>query len=233
MSISYFVHYHGSPGGADALRPKAQGSLSKLAGALPDGSSLVLHSPLAVPGSDPLPVEQDARMLLCQLRLPAPCALEQNGFGARARKCFAAIATGDGVHDVHSHAMTTEYLKPGSPDDNAAAAQAVSFFVQYDGPAKDPAAFHAYYRAHHVPIVFRMPGIRSVTYYLPTGMTTPVAGRAVSRLQIVQAVFDTAEDFLRMRQSSERKEGLRDFDNYPPFEGPVTHQVMHSVRIAP
>jgi hypothetical protein len=44
-------------------------------------------------------------------------------------------------------------------------------------------------------------------------------------------VFDSADDFLKMRRSSERKEGLRDFDNYPKFEGPVTHQVMNSERL--
>ena len=61
-------------------------------------------------------------------------------------------------------------------------------------------------------------------------MQPPPVGRAVERLQIVQAVFDSADDFVKMRQSAERKEGLRDFDNYPKFEGPVTHQVMRSRR---
>ena len=127
--------------------------------------------------------------------------------------------------------MTTEWLRAGSPDDPEAPAGAVSFFVQYDGPAEDPKAFHDYYRSHHVPIVFRMPGIRAVAYHLPTQLMGPAIGEPVSRLQIVQAVFNSSDDFVAMRKSGERKEGLRDFENYPKFEGPVTHQVMDSRRI--
>jgi hypothetical protein len=76
-----------------------------------------------------------------------------------------------------------------------------------------------------------MPGIRAVAYHLPTQLKGPAIGQPVARLQIVQAVFDSVEDFIAMRQSGERKEGLRDFDNYPKFEGPVTHQVMNSRRL--
>ena len=157
-----------------------------------------------------------------------PTAQRWTSAGDAISAGFSGLVAAKGVHDVHAHVMTTEWLRSGSPEDSRASGEAVSFFVQYDGPAEDPAAFHAYYRSHHVPIVFRMPGIRSVTYYLPTAVKPPPVGHAVERLQIVQAVFDTADDFVKMRQSAERKEGLRDFDNYPKFEGPVTHQVMRS-----
>ena len=76
-----------------------------------------------------------------------------------------------------------------------------------------------------------MPGIRSVNYFTPTSLAGPLPDPPVDYLQLVQAVFDSVEDFLAMRGSSERQEGLRDFANYPAFEGPVTHQVMHSRRI--
>ena len=150
---------------------------------------------------------------------------------ARLRPVFPALRRAEGVRRVHSHVMTTERLRAGSPDDPRAPAKAVSFFVQYDGPAQDPEAFHDYYRSHHVPIVFRMPGIRAVAYHLPTPLAGPAIGDSVSRLQIVQAVFNSSDDFVAMRKSGERKEGLRDFENYPKFEGPVTHQVMDSRRI--
>ena len=231
MSISYFVHLHGDPACAGALSSKAETELGALAGALPKGAAALVHAPLAVPGRDPLPVAQDARMLLCQITFDDDKALESSALSARIADCFAKLRASDGVRDAHSHVMTTEHLKPGSPDEPDAPAEAVSFFVQYDGPAKDPAAFHAYYRAHHVPIVFRMPGIRSVAYHLPTPIAGPAVGTRVARLQIVQAVFSSAEDFLNMRKSAERQEGLRDFANYPPFEGAVTHQVMQSRRL--
>ena len=229
MGLSLFVHLHGNPAGAAGLDTAAERELKQLKRELRSSNSILIHTPLAVPGQDPLPVAQDARLLLCQFYFPDDAALASAGEAISAG--FSGPASAKGVHDTHAHVMSTEWLKSGSPEDARAPAQAVSFFVQYDGPAENPTAFHAYYRAHHVPIVFRMPGIRSVTYYLPTAAKPPSVGRAVERLQIVQAVFDSAEDFVKMRQSKERKEGLRDFDNYPKFEGAVTHQVMRSRRL--
>ena len=198
---------------------------------LGDADTVILHMPIAGVGHDPLPVAQDARVLLCQIYFADERALASPRIKTGIAASLAKVAKAEGIHDVHTHVMTSERLKVGSPDDKSACAEAVSFFVQYDGPAEDQAAFHAYYRAHHVPIVFRMPGIRSVTYHLPMRIEPPVIGHAVERLQIVQAVFDSADDFVTMRQSAQRKEGLRDFSNYPKFEGPVTHQVMHSIRL--
>ena len=229
MGLSCFIHLHGNPAEGPAVGAAAERELRQLKRKLGPAHSVLLHTPLAVAGQDPLPVAQDARLLLCQLYCPDGAALTSAGEAVAA--CFSGLAAARGVHDVHAHVMTTEWLKGGSPEDPRAPGEAVSFFVQYDGPAEDPAAFHAYYRSHHVPIVFRMPGIRSVTYYLPAKIPPPPVGRAVERLQIVQAVFDSADDFVKMRQSAERKEGLRDFDNYPKFEGAVTHQVMRSRRL--
>ena len=229
-SLSLFVHLHGDPKQADSLCEAAATRLRGLPSKVGNGCVIVMHRPLAVAGNDPLPVEQDARMLLLQVFVPDVAAAAALA-GSEISDHLSGLAAAPGVRDVHSHMMTTEWLKPGSPEDARAPAKAVSFFVQYDGPAEDPDAFHRYYRAHHVPIVFRMPGIRSLTYHLPTPISGPAIGRTVARLQLVQAVFDSADDFVRMRQSAERKEGLRDFDNYPKFDGPVTHQVMTSERI--
>lgn len=227
MSISLFIHLHGDASKVADVCRLAERSLEGVAHRLGDRGTVLLHSPLVVPGADPLPVEQDARLALCQVCLDDPEALT----GGDITPGLSVLSGLDGVREVQSHVMSREWLKAGSPDDRTAPAQAVSFFVQYDGPAEDPAEFHTYYRNHHVPIVFRMPGIRSVTYYLPKPFKAPAIGHPVERLQIVQAVFDSAGDFVKMRQSSQRKEGLRDFENYPKFEGPVTHQVMHSKRL--
>lgn len=230
MGLSYFVHLHGDPAHAADLCAEAEHKLKDLKASLDARCSVLLHAPLAVSGNDPLPVAQDARMLLCQVYCPDDGKIANAAADAMAAS-LSELAQAKGVKNIHAHAMTTEWLRPGSPEDPAAPEKAVSFFVQYDGPAEDPNAFHTYYRDHHVPIVFRMPGIRSVSYYLPTSAKGPAIGQQVQRLQIVQAVFDSADEFLKMRQSGERKEGLRDFDNYPKFEGPVTHQVMNSKRL--
>jgi uncharacterized protein (TIGR02118 family) len=225
MSFSCFLHIHGDSAQAPALVKTAEAELAKIAAALGERGAVVVHTPAAVPGDDPLPVAQDARLLLCQVHVEADATAAESIFRA-AFASAGALGSGTVLH----HVMAAECIKPGAPDDRRAAPEAVSFFVQYNGPAQDPAAFHSYYRAHHVPIVLRMPGIRSVNYFTPTVLTGPLPGRPVQYLQLVQAVFDSIEDFLAMRGSSERQEGLRDFANYPPFEGPVTHQVFHSRR---
>jgi uncharacterized protein (TIGR02118 family) len=231
MGLSFFVHLHGDSRHADAVYDAAASRLRRLKLKLGGAASVIVHRPLAVSGHDPLPVEQDARMLLCQLFFADDAAPTTEAVAREVSESLSPLLAAGGVREVHSHAMTTEWLKAGSPDDPRAPGRAASFFVQYDGPAEDPDAFHQYYRTHHVPIVLRMPGIRSLTYHLPMRIMGPVIGRNVERLQLVQAVFDSADDFLKMRQSAERKEGLRDFDNYPKFEGPVTHQIMSSERI--
>ncbi len=215
MTGSYFLHVHG----AATARAVVAAAVER---ALQQATTVgVLHTPIELPGTDPLPVEQDARLLLCQLSQPDDAA-----------RLDAVARAVPGVLHVGHQAMSCERITPGAPDEPDAAPQAVSWFVQYNGPAKEPAVFHAYYREHHVPIVHRMPGIRSLNWYVPCAWTPRAGVHAVSYLQLVQAVFDDVEGLLAMRRSAQRKEGLRDFANYPAFEGPVTHQAMLSRRIS-
>jgi uncharacterized protein (TIGR02118 family) len=216
MKAAYFLHVHGAAGAGAPLAAAVEKVMRSFA------SVAVLHTPIVLPGSDPLPVDQDARLLLVQLE-------GSHELAARVDKSAREIA---GVREVTHQTMATERITPGGPDNPRAKAQAVSWFVQYNGPAKDPAAFHAYYRRHHVPIVHRMPGIRSLNWYVPMTWAAPANVHKVDYLQLVQAMFDDVEGLLAMRRSPQRKEGLKDFDNYPSFEGPVTHQAMLSRRIS-
>jgi len=215
MTESYFLHVHGAVDARAAVGAAVERAVERAP------MVAVLHTPVDLPGTDPLQVEQDARLLLCQI--------DQPGEAARLDAVVRAIP---GVLYVAHQAMSCERITPGAPDDPRATPRAVSWFVQYNGPAKDPAAFHAYYREHHVPIVHRMPGIRSLNWYLPMAWTPRAGLHAVDYLQVVQAVFDDVEGLLSMRRSAQRKEGLRDFANYPAFDGPVTHQAMLSRRIS-
>ena len=215
MTDVYFVHIYGTSLAADALLAAVEPVLKK-------SRLAVLHVPVALPGADPLPVDQDERLLLLQL-----AGSEMAGeVDSVARRIM-------GVSEVTHQAMACERITPGGPDDPHSRPTAVSWWVQYNGPAKDPAAFHAYYRAHHLPIVHRMPGIRSLNLYLPQPWTPPAGVQSVDHLQLVQAMFDHLDGLLAMRASRQRKQGLKDFENYPSFEGPVTHQAMNSRRITP
>jgi hypothetical protein len=209
---SHFIHIHGVQQAANPLTAALELLLRK-------ASLALLHTPIALPGTDPLPVDQDERLLLCQL--------EDSSIAAEVDRVARGIA---GVREVSHQAMACERITPGGPDDARAAGTAVSWIVQYNGPAQDPAAFHAYYRTHHVPIVNRMPRIRSLNWYIPKPSERLAGLHYVEYLQLVQAMFADLDGLLAMRASRERKEGLQDFKNYPPFEGPVTHQAMLSRR---
>ncbi|MSP32990.1 MAG: EthD family reductase [Pseudolabrys sp.] len=221
MDTSCFIHFHGIA----SARPALLSAVESLLRSRPAGQGVaVMHTPMSLPGADPLPVDQDERLLLCQVDGAASAALAGT---------LDALARGiDGVREITHQCMALERITAGAPDDPRAPAQAVSWIVQYNGPAQDPAAFHAYYRAHHVPIVHRMPGIRSLSWYVPAAWSGPPGVARVEHLQIVQAVFDHAEGLIAMRNSPQRREGLSDFANYPSFQGPVTHQAMSSRRIA-
>ena len=214
MIHCHLIHVYGTSGAGPAVR-EAMASLLKRA------PGTVIHAPVTLPGADPLPVDQDERLVLLQL-----------GHPAMAQEIDRVASGVHGVREVRHQAMACERITRGAPDDPTAPSSAVSWWVQYNGPAKDPAAFHRYYREHHVPIVHRMPGIRSLNWYLPTSRVPASGLRRVDHLQLVQAVFDDVQGLLAMRASRERKEGLKDFDNYPAFEGPVTHQAMLSQRIS-
>ena len=213
LTASHFIHIHGVQ---QAVKPLTD-AVERL---LRNASFAVLHTPIPLPGADPLPVDQDERLLLCQLA--------DSSIAAELDAAARAIA---GVREVSHQTMACERITPGGPDDPSTAGTAVSWIVQYNGPAQDPRAFHAYYRTHHVPIVNRMPGIRFLNWYVPKPSERLAGLRYVEYLQLVQAMFDDLDGLLAMRASRERKEGLQDFNNYPPFEGPVTHQAMLSRRI--
>lgn len=221
MSETYFLHIHGAAGAGAPLIAAIEKALQSLR---PGRTVTVTHAPIVLPGSDPLRVDQDERLLLCQF--------EGQALGELALRIDTVARTIQGVREVTHQVMSSERIIPGGPEDPLSPNQAVSWFVQYNGPADDPKAFHAYYRTHHVPIVLRMPGIRSLNRYVPTAWQTPSGAQSVKHLQLVQAIFDDVDGLLAMRRSPQRKEGLQDFQNYPKFHGPVTHQAMLSRRLS-
>src|SRR5262245_2303914 len=111
MALSCFIHLHGSAAAATGLGAAAERALQELKRKLPPSNAVLMHSPLAVSGQDPLPVAQDARLMLCQIYCPNDAALSSaSGTIAAA---FSGLAAVKGVHDVHAHVMTTEWLRDG------------------------------------------------------------------------------------------------------------------------
>src|SRR5215208_4245338 len=114
MSISYFLHVHGDAAQASALLQSAETEFQKIDAALENRGSVVMHTSVAVPGSDPLPVDQDARLLLCQVHVEADAI----SAATLLREAFAAAGNGLGKlagGTVLHHVMAAERIKPGAP----------------------------------------------------------------------------------------------------------------------
>ncbi len=102
----------------------------------------------------------------------------------------------------------------------------VSYFVRYDISTPDPAGFVEHYRAHHVPILARWPGMRRVVLHtaLPSEDSFPVnQGKAVL---LAQLEFESQADLEAALASPQRAQARRDFERFPAYEGTVVHQAM-------
>lgn len=106
-----------------------------------------------------------------------------------------------------------------------------SYFVRYEGEAENPAAFLAYYRQHHVPLVARFPGIRRIILHTPAAWVDPYPIQPDRFSLLVQLVFDSVEDLEKAVASEARAEARRDFAQLPKFHGSVYHQAAISEEV--
>ncbi len=67
---------------------------------------------------------------------------------------------------------------------------AVSYFVIYDGPAEDDAAFRAYYHANHPPILGRLPGVRSTVLGTPADWRDPLGIEPAGHMHLCDISFE-------------------------------------------
>ena len=111
--------------------------------------------------------------------------------------------------------------EPGKPRERYC-----SYLVTYDGPAEDADAWHAYYLAHHPPLMTKLPGIRALEVYRPVAWRAPPGWKQQSCLQRNKVVFDDPEALSAALDSPVRREMRADFAKLPRFTGRVTHYAM-------
>jgi uncharacterized protein (TIGR02118 family) len=110
-------------------------------------------------------------------------------------------------------------------------AVSASYFVRYEGQAKNPEAFLAHYRDHHVPLLARFPGIRRIVLHTPTAWEDPYPIQPDRFSLLVQMVFDSLEDLETAVRSEARAAARADFEKLPPFHGAVYHQAAISEEV--
>jgi uncharacterized protein (TIGR02118 family) len=107
----------------------------------------------------------------------------------------------------------------------------VSYFVRYDITSQDPAEFVRYYRDVHLPLIAVWPGLNRVVLHTQVEWNDPFAITRGGAVLLAQFEFDTAEALTRALFSPERAKARLDFQHFPAFAGPVTHQAMTSEEV--
>ena len=107
----------------------------------------------------------------------------------------------------------------------------VSYFVRYDITTKDAAEFVRYYRDVHLPHLISWPGLKGIVLHTRVEWNDPFAITRGNAVLLVQFEFDSAAALSRALFSPERAKARLDFQNFPAFAGPVTHQALASEQV--
>lgn len=102
----------------------------------------------------------------------------------------------------------------------------ISYFVRYEGTSSDVAAFMRHYREKHVPILARWPGLQRVVLHTPVEWNDPFPVNRGRAALLAQLEFQSVEALNAALAGPERAEARKDFQQFPPFDGTVVHQVM-------
>lgn len=101
-----------------------------------------------------------------------------------------------------------------------------TYLVAYEGPAQDPAAWHAFYLEHHPPLMAKLPGLRQLEIYLPVESAVQAPWPRENCLQRNKVAFDTSAALGASLESPERKAMRADFGRFPAYGGGVSHYPM-------
>ena len=100
------------------------------------------------------------------------------------------------------------------------------YIVIYEGSPHDPDEWVRYYLEHHVPLVWKFPGIQSIDVHL---------GRDTDEVFLLTRLgFNDLTQLRTAITSEERLEARRDMEEnlLPRFDGVVRHQATEIVNVA-
>lgn len=119
------------------------------------------------------------------------------------------------------------------PDARRRRDAALSYWVEYSGPAADANAWHQHYNAHHPALLAQFPGIRTIELYTPAVVVCGLPLPERSCLQRNKTVFDDAAAMTAAMASPVREALRADFHSLPAFSGPAHHFPFHTLRCLP
>lgn len=178
-----------------------------------------IHFPLGGAIDPFLTPEQDAPVLVIQVFFEDLIALEEALAGPMALTAELGI---DALGYWSWQAMVARNCTAPGAVFQAAGVQC-GYLVAYVGRARDDAAWLDHYVSHHIPLLQRLPGLRTLEFYtrVEVACTVPLAQEMA--LQRNLTVFDSAQD-LTIAMNSDVRIALReDYLAFPPFEGKAPH----------
>lgn len=107
----------------------------------------------------------------------------------------------------------------------------VSYFISYRGSTRHPEAFLDHYAGKHARLLTEFPGIRALVLHTPVGWNDPFPVNPGGRLLLAQMTFDSAAALDAALASEARARARVDFQDFPPFDGTVTHQAMAAHQV--
>jgi uncharacterized protein (TIGR02118 family) len=107
----------------------------------------------------------------------------------------------------------------------------ISYLVRYEGSAADSEAFLRHYRTQHAGILRGFDGIQELVLHTPAQWRDPFDITAGTSPLLAQMTFESDAALAAALQSPARAKARDDFQNFPAFEGVVTHQAMKSEKI--
>ena len=79
-----------------------------------------------------------------------------------------------------------------------------------------------------MPILSRWPGLKRVVLHTSLAWKDPFPVNPGKSVLLAELQFESVEALNQALGSPQRTQARRDFENFPPFEGTVTHQAMNS-----
>jgi len=102
----------------------------------------------------------------------------------------------------------------------------VSYFVQYAGQCRDPKRFQDHYAGHHASFLKELPGLQSISLFQPVSWLDPFPVNKGANFFMAQITFPDIETLNKALHSEPRVRARDDFENFPEFDGTVSHQAM-------
>lgn len=218
MTVSVFVTFPGPAGDAAALETAfVDGPLTGLAAA-PGLRFIESYQPA---GETPEFQECASPPLLVELNLDEPEDAQQLLGSSRFRDVLTLSEHGQATVDVF-HAV--QFPLPGHARPPPRESP-LSFVVRYYRPAPDQAAFVAFYTTNHPLLLARLPGIRNVLCYLPTGIPLPEGIESSGAFFGNEVVFDDLTALNHALASDILPQLRAEGKQFPPY-GHNTHRAM-------